>query len=62
MALFGPVISLGALLLLARLAMTRRVDREFAAAYAAFVVVTVVASRLAVTSVWVSWAGTILKH
>lgn len=62
MALFGPVVSLGALLLLARLAMTRRVDREFAAAYAAFVVVTVVASRLAVTSVWVSWAGTILKH
>lgn len=62
MGLFGPVASLGALLLLVRLTMTRKVDREFVVGYAAFVVVTVVASRLAVTSVWVNWAGTILKR
>jgi hypothetical protein len=61
MALFGPVVSLGALLLLVRLAMTRSVDREFSAGYAALVVVTVVAARLAVTNVWVNCAGAILK-
>ena len=61
MALFGPVVSLGALLLLVRFAMTRRFDREFATGYAALVVVTVLAARLAVTSVWVDWAGTILQ-
>jgi hypothetical protein len=61
MGLFGPVVSLGALLLLVRVAMSRRVEREFAVGYAAFVGLTVVASRLALTSVWVNWAGTILK-
>jgi len=61
MALFGPVVTLGALLLLVRLAMTRTLDREFAAGYAAFVVVTLVVSRLAVTNAWVNWAGIILK-
>jgi asparagine N-glycosylation enzyme membrane subunit Stt3 len=61
MALFGPVVSLGAVLLLVRMAMTRRFDREFAAGLAALVVVTVVASGLAVTNVWVNWAGIILK-
>jgi len=61
MALFGPVVAVGAILLLVRLAMTRRLDREFAFGYAALVVVTVVAARLAITNVWVSWAGTILK-
>lgn len=61
MALFGPVVALGAILLLVRLAMTRSLDRDFAAGYAALVLVTVVAARLAVTSVWLSWAATILK-
>ncbi len=61
LALFGPVVALGAILLLVCLAMTRTVDREFAAGYAALVLVTVVAARLAVTNVWISWAGTILK-
>jgi hypothetical protein len=61
MALFGPVVILGALLLLVRLAMTRTLDREFAAGFAAFVVVTLVVSRLAVTNAWVNWAGIILK-
>jgi hypothetical protein len=61
MALFGPVVSLGALLLLVRVGMTRKVEREFAVAYAAFAVVTVVASRLALTTVWGNLAGIILK-
>jgi hypothetical protein len=61
MAFWGPVLSLGALLLLMRLAMTRRVEREFAVGYVAFVVFTVLVSRLAVTSVWVNWAEMILK-
>jgi hypothetical protein len=61
MALFGPVVALGALLLLVRVAMTRSVDREFATGYALLVVVTVLAARVAVTNVWVSWAGAILK-
>ena len=61
MALFGPPVALGALLLLVRLAMTRTVDREFAAGYAALVVVTIVAARLAVTNMWINLAGTILK-
>jgi hypothetical protein len=59
--MFGPVVSLGALLLLVRLAITRRIDGAFAAGYAVFVVATVVVSKLAFTSVWVKWAGTILK-
>ena len=57
LALFGPVVCLGALLLLLRFAMTRSLDRELAAGYAAYVVVTVVA----VTNVWANWAETILK-
>jgi hypothetical protein len=61
MALFGPVVSLGALLLLVRLAMTRSLDREFGLGYALLVVVTVLAARLAVTNVWINWAGAILK-
>jgi len=61
MALFGPVVALGAILLLVRLAMIRAVDREFAMGYAALVVVTALTARLAVTSVWINWAGTILQ-
>jgi hypothetical protein len=62
MGLFGPPVSLGALLLLVRMAMTRKVDREFAVGYAAFVLVSVVASRLALTSGWTNLAAVILKH
>jgi hypothetical protein len=61
MALFGPVVALGAILLLVRLAMTRSFDRDFATGYAALVLATIIAARLAVTNVWVSLAGTILK-
>ena len=61
MALFGPVVALGALLLLMRSLMTRRLDREFAIGYAALALATVVAARLAVTDVWGNWAGAMLK-
>ena len=40
----------------------RKLDREFAVSYAAFVVATFVASGLALTSVWGNLAGIILKH
>ena len=62
MAIFGPVVTLGVLLLVVRAAMTRSFDREFAMGLAVFVVVTLIAGRLAVTSTWVDWAGMILKR
>ena len=61
MGIFGPVVALGVLLLVARSAMTRRFEREFAVGLAALVVVTVVVSGLAATTMWVNWAGMILK-
>ncbi len=61
-ALFGPVTALGGLFLLVRWAMTRSFEREFAAGYAALVAVTLIVSRMAMTNVWVSWAGMIVKH
>jgi hypothetical protein len=62
MAIFGPVVTLGVLLLVVRAAMTRSFDRPFAVGLAAMVVVTLMAGRLAVTSMWVDWAGMILKR
>jgi len=59
-ALFGPVVALGGLLLLVRWAMTRSFEREFAIGYAAFVMVSALAASIAVTNVWVNWAGMIL--
>lgn len=59
--IFGPVIALGALLFLVRLALTRTVDREFATGFAAMVVATVLAAGIAETSVWINLAGPILK-
>jgi hypothetical protein len=60
--IFGPVVSLAALLLVVRATMTRSFDRQFAMGLAVFVVVTLIAGRLAVTNVWVDWAGMILKQ
>ena len=57
MAIFGPVVALGALLLLVRWMMTRTLEREFAFGLAALVVVTVVAGGLAQTNAWVIWRG-----
>jgi hypothetical protein len=61
-ALFGPVVTLGVLLLVVRAVMTRSFDRPFATGLAVLTVVTLVAGRLAMTSVWVDWAGMILKR
>ncbi|HEY1803203.1 MAG TPA: hypothetical protein VGG45_01865 [Terracidiphilus sp.] len=61
-AIFGPVVVLGVLLLLLRAAMTRRFEREFALGLAVMVAVTMIAGRLATTGTWVDWAGTILKR
>lgn len=59
--LFGPVFCLGAALLLVRFAMTRSLDRWFAAGYALFVIAFIVSEKLSLTSTWSDWAGTILR-
>lgn len=60
-ALFGPVVALGVLLWLARMAMTRSIDRELALGLAVLIVASALATRLSMTNLWVDWAGTILK-
>ena len=60
-AIFGPVVAIGAILLLVRCAITRKLDREFAVAFSALIAGTVVASALADTSVWANWSAMILK-
>ena len=62
MAIFGPVVTLGALLLVVRAALTRSFDRPFAMGLAVMAVVTLIVGRLAMTSTWVDWAGMILKR
>jgi hypothetical protein len=62
MALFGPLVALGALLLLVRAAMTRSVDRPLAVGLAIYAVVTLIAGRLAMTNMWSGLAGIILKR
>lgn len=61
MGIFGPIVALGAILLLVRWAMTRTLEREFAVGLAVLVVATVAAAGMANTNAWVSWAGMILK-
>jgi len=61
-ALFGPVVALGALLLLIRSAMTRSFDRPLAAGLAALTAVTLVVPRLALTGTWSNWAVLILQR
>jgi hypothetical protein len=61
-ALFGPIVTLGVLLLVVRAALTRSFDRQFALGLAVLAMVTLVAGRLAMTSVWSDWAGIILKR
>ena len=60
--IFGPVVTLGVLLLGVRAGLTRSFDRPFAAGLAAMTVVTLIVGRLAMTSTWVDWAGMILKR
>ena len=61
MAIFGPVIAIGMILLLVRWALTRTFEQEFAVGFAALVVTSVVGVALASTNVWVNWAGIMLK-
>jgi len=58
----GPVVSLGLLLLVVRAALTRSFDRPFAVGLAVYAVVTLMAGRLAMTSMWGDWAGMMLKR
>ena len=50
--IFGPIFTLGAVLLLARSLLARTFDRWFAAGYAAMIVVYVAASKFAVSDAW----------
>ena len=61
-ALFGPVVALGGICLLVRWAMTRTLEREFVAGYATLVAVSLAVSRLAITNMWASWAGILVKQ
>jgi hypothetical protein len=61
MGIFGPVVALGAIMLLVRWAMTRDFEREFALGLAALIVASVVIAGMADSGVWVNWAGIILK-
>lgn len=62
MALFGPVVALGALLLLVRSIVTRSLDRPLAAGLALLTAVTLIVPKIAVTGMWSSWAALILKR
>src|SRR5262245_2075693 len=59
--LFGPVFCLGAMLLLARWALTRSFDRWFALGYATLVIVLVVSERVSLTQTWATVAAKILR-
>jgi len=52
LGIFGPVFALGAILLLGRTALTRRLDRPLATGYAVLVVCYVAACLLAVSTTW----------
>jgi hypothetical protein len=58
--LFGPVFCMGAILLLIRLAMTRKVDPWFAEGYAIWVVGYIAATNLSLTETWSRMAIRIL--
>ncbi len=59
--LFGPVFCLGGALLMVRFAMTRSLDRWFAAGYAFCVITFITSEKLSLTSTWSDWAATILR-
>lgn len=58
---FGPVAVIGGLLVLVRLAMTRRFDGWLAGGYAAAMIVLCTAGKLALTDTWSVWASALLK-
>jgi len=59
--IFGPVFTLGAVLLLVRSLLKRAFDRWLAAGYAAMVVLYVVASKFAVSDAWSYLANAIFN-
>lgn len=59
--IFGPVVAIGAILLLLHWALTRKFEREFALSFAVLLFATVVVSALADTVVWSNLAGLILR-
>jgi len=59
--LFGPIFAIGAVLLVIRFFLTRRLDRPFALGYTAMVVVYILASQLAFTETWNRIAMAMLK-
>ncbi len=61
MGLFGPAFCLGGLLLLIRIAMTRRFDPWFAGGYAAWVVAYIGSTHLSMTESWSRMAAEILR-
>ena len=60
--IFGPMLALGALLLVVRWMMTRSVDRWLAMSYGSLAVVLIGATELARTSAWGALAALILKR
>jgi hypothetical protein len=59
--MFGPIFTLGAVLLFVRSLLRHGVDRWFAVGYAATIVLYVAASKLAVSDAWSQLVKTILK-
>jgi len=59
--LFGPVFCLGGLLLLIRIAATRRFDPWFTGGYAAWVVAYIGSTQLSLTEAWSRMAAEILR-
>ena len=60
--LFGPVFAVGAVLLVIRSLLTRKLDRPFAVGYSAMVAVFFLASHLALIETWNHLATAMLKH
>jgi hypothetical protein len=59
--LFGPIFALGAVLLVIRFFLTRKLDRPFAIGYTAMVAVYIFASYLSFTETWNRVATAMLK-
>jgi len=59
--LFGPIFAFGAVLLVIRSLLTRKLERPFAVGYMAMVAVYILASQLALTETWNRLATAMLK-
>ncbi len=61
LGIFGPIFALGAVFLLARSALTRRLDRPLAIGYAALVALYIAACLFATSGSWSYLAGAVFK-